>query len=162
MKDEAMAHTAANIVSNTDADMKRFQAMMADATEIVPVTLENVFSTVSEAFRITVGEEIYFGISARSYGYSSMPMTVYIVVDNTGAIVSMTADELILFKEYFDAYTLDEPSYKAGFQGLTADTWTGEQALISGATMSSDAVATATTDIFEVIPTVLANGGATA
>ena len=91
-----------------------------------------------------------------------MPMTVYIVVDNTGAIVSMTADELILFKEYFEAYTLDEPSYKAGFQGLTADTWTGEQALISGATMSSDAVATATTDIFEVIPTVLANGGATA
>ena len=162
MKDEAMAHTAANIVSNTDADMKRFQAMMADATEIVPVTLENVFSTVSEAFRITVGEEIYFGISARSYGYSNMPMTVYIVVDSTGAIVSMTADELILFKEYFDAYTLDEPSYKAGFQGLTADTWTGEQALISGATMSSDAVATATTDIFEVIPTVLANGGATA
>ena len=37
---------------------------------------------------------------------------------------------------------------KAGFNGLTADTWTGEQAVITGATMTSDAVKTSTNDIF--------------
>ena len=61
----------------------------------------------------------------------------------------MTADELIFHAEYFSNYTLDPTSYKAGFAGLTADTWSGEQAVISGATMTSDAVKTSTDDIFE-------------
>ena len=55
---------------------------------------------------------------------------------------------LSFYKDYFNAYTLDEPSYKEGFTGLTADSYTGEQAIIAGATMSTDGVATATSDVF--------------
>ena len=160
MKEEAVAHTTANAQSFTDADMKKFRAMMPDAAEITELSLEGVFNSVTGAFRITGGDGVYLGLTARSYGYSNLPMTVYMVLDENGAIVSMTADELIFYKEYFDAYELDEAQYKADFQGLTADTWTGEQALIAGATMSSDAVATATTDIFEVFQTIQENGGA--
>ena len=72
----------------------------------------------------------------------------YYVLDENGAIVAMNADELILIKEYFTNYTLDEPSYKEGFAGLTKDAYTGEQAVISGATMSTEAVNTAVNDIF--------------
>ena len=75
-------------------------------------------------------------------------MAVYYVLDVNGAIVSMNAEELIFYKDYFSAYTLDEPSYKEGFTGLTADSYTGEQAIIAGATMSTEGVATATEDVF--------------
>ena len=71
----------------------------------------------------------------------------------------MTADELILFKEYFTSYQLDESSYKAGFTGLTGDSFTGDEALISGATVSSDAVRVATEDAFAAFAAVNENGG---
>ena len=162
MKEEAVAHAAANAVSYAEADARKFQLMVADDAVVTPIALEDVFSSVTEAFLISAGDQVWYGVSARSYGYDNTPMAVYLVLDGNGAIISMTADELILHAEYFSDYTLDPPAYKAGFQGLTADTWTGEQALIAGATMSSDAVSTATSDIFEVVPAVLANGGATA
>ena len=76
-------------------------------------------------------------------------MEIYYVLDGSGAITAFRAKELILYSEYFSNYTLDEPSYREGFLGLTADSFTGEQALISGATMSTDAVSAATADVFE-------------
>ena len=96
---------------------------------------------------------------SRSYGYSNEPMVIYYVIDDNGAIVTMTADELILFKEYFTSYQLDEESYKAGFAGLTADSFTGDEALISGATVSSDAIRVATDDAFAAFAAVKENGG---
>ena len=90
-----------------------------------------------------------YAFAARPYGYSNEVMELWYVLDENGAIVSMRAKELILYSEYFSNYTLNEASYKEGFIGLTADGYTGEQALISGATMSSDAVDTATRDVFE-------------
>ena len=69
------------------------------------------------------------------------------------------ADELILFKEYFTSYQLDESSYKAGFTGLTGDSFTGDEALISGATVSSDAIRVATEDAFTAFAAVNENGG---
>ena len=80
-------------------------------------------------------------------------------LDGNGTIVSMNADELILEKEYFSSYTLDEPSYKAGFAGLTADSFTGEDTLISGATISSNAVKTAVYDVFAAFKNLQENGG---
>ncbi len=82
-----------------------------------------------------------------------------VVIDDNGAIVTMTADELILFKEYFTSYQLDESSYKAGFTGLTGDSFTGDEALISGATVSSDAIRVATEDAFTAFAAVNENGG---
>jgi len=85
-------------------------------------------------------------------------MGVYYVLDENGTIVAMHADELIFHAEYFSGYTLDVPSYKAGFQGLTAETWTGDQAQISGATMTTEAMKVSTNDVFAAFETV--KGGA--
>jgi hypothetical protein len=85
-------------------------------------------------------------------------MGVYYVLDEQGAIVKMTADELIFDAEYFHGYTLDEPTYKAGFAGLTSGSFTGDQALISGATLTSNAMKTATKDVFAAFD--LLKGGA--
>lgn len=146
--------------SYTEKDIKRLGKMVSETDEISAIEpLENVFSTVTGAYLITDGDAQYYGFAARSFGYSNMPLITYYVLDSEGAIVAMNAEELILIKEYFTDYELDEPAYKAGFAGLTADTWTGEQALVSGATVTSNAVKTATSDVFDAFKTITENGG---
>ena len=144
---EAAAHAATGAAVSTDKEKARLNALLPDA-ELSALPLDGIFNSVSAAYKLTKGGETYYGLVSRSYGYSNEVMGVYYVLDAQGAIVGMTVDELIFHAEYFHTYTLDEPSYKAGFAGLTADTWNGEQALIAGATMTSDSIKTATNDIF--------------
>lgn len=145
--DAAKAHTQANITSNVEKDQQRLGLLLPDAA-ITAIPVEGVFNSVTSAYTLEKDGATYYGLVSRSYGYANEVMGVYYVIDEAGTIVAMNADELIFHAEYFNAYTLDPAAYKAGFQGLTADTWTGEQAVISGATMTSDAVKTSTNDIF--------------
>lgn len=156
--DEAKAHAAANLKSMTESDLKKLNKLLPDA-EVTPLVLEGLFNSVTSAFEMKAGGQVYYGIAARTYAYSNIPTSNYYVLDANGAIVTFSAEELILHKEYFNAYTLDEPAYKAGFAGLTAETFTGEQALVSGATMTSDAVTTATNDAFAAFQAIRENGG---
>lgn len=66
---------------------------------------------------------------------------------------------LILDSEYYNGYTLDESAYKAGFEGLTAETFDESVTLISGATITSDAVATATRDVFAAFEALVTGEG---
>lgn len=156
---EVTACAAANLTSTAEADSKKLQKLAGEGAELTELKLDGVLNCVTSAFQITGGEGTLYGFAARPYGYSNIVMTVYYVLDENGAIVSMTADEFILIKEYFSDYTLDEPAYKQGFVGVTGDSWTGEQALISGATVSSEAVATATGDVFAAFQALVQNGG---
>ena len=155
--DEVKAHAAANIAANTDRDLQRMNMLMEGA-EITAIPVGDTFNSVTSAYTLVKDGVTYYGLVARSYGYDNEVMGVYYVLDENGAIVTMTVDELIFHAEYFSNYTLEPTSYKAGFNGLTADTWTGEQAVITGATMTSDAMKTATNDIFAAFETV--KGGA--
>ena len=86
-------------------------------------------------------------------------MDVYFIIDENGAIAKMDAKELIFEKEYFMAFGgLNESEYKQGFAGITTDTWTGEQAIIATATMTSNAVKEATSDAFAAFESI--TGGA--
>ena len=156
--DAAKAHAEANIVTNVDKDTQRLNVLLPDAT-VTAIPVEGVFNSVTSAYQLEKDGVTYYGLVSRSYGYDNEIMGVYYVLDEQGAIVGMMADELIFHAEYFSTYTLDPTAYKAGFQGLTADTWTGEQAVISGATMTSDAVKTSTNDIFEAF-NILKGGAA--
>lgn len=155
---EVVNHTMANIVKNEAKDLLRMKALLADA-EITAIELPGVFNSVSSAYKLTKNGETYYGLVSRSFGYNNNAMGVYYVLDAQGAIVKMTADTLIFDAEYFHGYTLDEPSYKGGFEGLTSGTFTGDQALISGATITSNAVKTATADIFAAFD-ILTGGAA--
>ena len=117
------------------------------------------YGCVSGVYEINAGGEHYYGIAARPLGYGNQPMELYYVLDDNGAIVSMTAKEFILMGEYFTSYTLNESEYKAGFAGLTADTWNGEQAIIAGATVSTNGVTAATDDVFAAFAAIEMNGG---
>ena len=144
---EAVAHAATGTPVSTDKEKARLNALLPDAKQAA-LPLDGVFNSVSAAYKLTKGGKTYYGLVSRSYGYDNEVMGVYYVLDDQGAIVGMTVDELIFHAEYFHSYTLDEPSYKAGFAGLTSGSWNGEQALIAGATMTTDAMKTATNDIF--------------
>lgn len=156
MAAEAKAYAEANIVSHSDGNLNKVKLLVPDASDVTPISLEGVYNSVTCAYK---AEGVGYVFVSRSYGYSNEPMVIYYVIDDNGAIVTMTADELILFKEYFTSYQLDENSYKAGFAGLTGDSFTGDEALISGATVSSDAVRVATEDAFAAFAAVNENGG---
>ena len=145
--EEIKAYGAANAESLADKEIAKLQRMVSEGAEITALPVE-LYNSVTGVYSILDGGAQFYGFVARSYGYSNLPMAVYYVLDVNGAIVSMNAEELIFYKDYFTDYTLDEPSYKEGFIGLTGDSYTGEQALIAGATMSTGGVATATKDVF--------------
>lgn len=140
-------------------DEKKLAKLCGEGAVLTPADISGVFSTVTTAYTVEKEGKTSYAFAARPYGYSNMPMVIYAVIDQNGAIEAMTADELILIKEYFKDYQLDEPSYKAGFVGQTADGWTGELTLISGATVSGNAVNAALTDIFGAADTLIGGDG---
>ena len=145
--EEIKAYGAANAESLAEKEIAKLQRMVSEGAEITALPVE-LYNSVTGVYSILDGGAQFYGFVARSYGYSNLPMAVYYVLDVNGAIVSMNAEELIFYKDYFSDYTLDEPSYKEGFIGLTGDSYTGEQAIIAGATMSTGGVDTATKDVF--------------
>lgn len=155
--DTVKAHTEANISGNVDKDMQRMNMLMADAV-ITQIPVGDVFNSVTSAYKLEKDGAVYYGLVSRSYGYGNEVMGVYYVLDEAGAIVAIHVDELIFHAEYFSDYTLDPASYKDGFKGMTAGTWSDDVAQISGATMTSDAMRVATKDIFDAFETV--KGGA--
>ena len=140
-----------------EAQQAALARLLPEGAELQPLQIPGLASTVTGAYAAETEDGTLYAFVARPYGYANEVMELYYVLDESGAIVTMRAKELILHSEYFSNYTLDEASYKEGFTGLTADAYTGEQALIAGATMSSDAVDTATRDVFEAFRLCTAN-----
>ncbi len=159
MVEEASSYAAANTVSTADTEQKKLRTMVSEGAEFTALSLGDAFNSVTGAYRIADGETTLYGFCARPYAYSNQPIAVYFVLDENGAIVSMACDEIILFGEYFTSYELDESQYKEGFAGLTADSFTGEQALISGATASTNAMTVATEDVFAAFQAISATDG---
>lgn len=159
MVEEASSYAAANTVSTADAELKKLQTMVSEGAELTALPLDDVFNSVTGAYRVTDGETTLYGFCARPYAYSNEPIAVYYVLDENGAIVSMACDEIILFGEYFTSYELNESAYKEGLTGLTAGSFTGEQTLISGATASTNAMTVAIEDVFAAFQAISATDG---
>ena len=149
---EALAHTAANGKSFTDAAKAKFEKMMPGATDMKPVTV-NEFNTVVAATEFTVEGAKYYGFYSKSFGFHLMD--VYIVIDENGAIAKVDATQFIFDEEYFGSFAgMDKTAYKAGFVGLTGETWTGDAAIIATATMTSNAMKQSTTDAFAAFDSI--------
>lgn len=143
----------------TDDDISKLGAYYSKEAEYAVLGLDGVYNTVTAAYTVTENGETLYAFVSRPYGYSNMPMAVYYVLNADGEIVMMNAKEFILEKEYFSKYTLDAPSYKEGFVGLTGETMTDDVAFISGATVTTNAVKAATHDVFDAFATLKGNGG---
>jgi len=153
---EATAHAAANQTSYTDALTKKVQSMMEGAAEITALQIDT-FNTVVSAVSFKVGDVTYYGFYSRSMGFNQMD--VYIVIDENGAIAKVDAKQFIFEEEYFVAFGgMDPVAYKAGFEGLTYDTWTGDAAIIATATMTSNAMKQSTDDAFAAFNSTVKGG----
>ena len=147
--DEIAAFTAANAEDLGEKQEKALVRMLDESAELTAVDVPGLCSSVTGVYTVETGNGTLYAFAARPYGYSNEPMEIYFVLDESGAITAFRAKEFILYAEYFSNYQLDETAYKEGFLGLTVDSFTGEQALISGATMSTEAIETAARDVFE-------------
>lgn len=147
--DEIAAFTAANAEDLGEKQEKALARMLDESAELTAVEVPGLCSSVTGVYTVETGSGTLYAFAARPYGYSNEPMEIYFVLDESGAITAFRAKEFILYAEYFSNYQLDETAYKEGFLGLTVDSFTGEQALISGATMSTEAIETAARDVFE-------------
>ena len=153
-----LAALAGPVAADLDgAQQKALAKLLPEGAELQPMQIPGIVSSVTGAYAVETEDGTLYAFAARPYGYANEVMELYYVLDEHGAIVAMRAKELILHSDYFSSYTLDNTAYREGFLGLTADEYTGEEALISGATMSSDAVDTATRDVFEAFRLATAN-----
>ena len=153
---EAQAHAAANQKSYKDAAEDKFGKMLEGATDMTALKTDT-FGTLVYAASFKVGEATYYGFYSRSYGFDQMD--VYVVLDEAGAIVKLDAKALFFETEYFPVDdNVNEKDYKDSFAGLTGDTFTGDNAMIAGATMTSNAVKQSTQDAFDAFKSIK-NGG---
>ena len=153
--DEAKAASASQ-KSYTDDLTTKITKLFADATDIAPIEL-STFNTVVSAVSFKSNGAEYYGFYSRSIGFHQMD--VYFVIDANGAIAKMDAKQFIFDEEYFSNFGgMDVGSYKGGFEGLTTDTWSGEQAVIATATMTSNAIKQSTDDAFAAFNAI--KGGA--
>lgn len=157
--EQIAALSAANAEDFSAKDAKNLGRILPEGTELTAVEIPGFAGCVTGAYTAETEEGVRYAFAARPYGYSNEVMEFYFVLDENGAIAALRTGELILHSDYFSAYELDEPSYKEGFLGLTGESYTGEQALISGATMSSDAAATAVRDTFAAFDRLVESEG---
>ena len=132
------------VKDNSSSDIKRFKKYVPNSsvTEIdVPL-----FNNVTTAFQCVNENGTYYGFGVRSYAFENTPLTMYISIDDNGAIYSFNCSSLYVEPEYF---THSEPdNYTEGLVGVT-ESWSGNEALITGATLTSEAVRDAISDVFD-------------
>ena len=152
---EALSSLSFN--STADVDEAKIKKLAGKEAVLEEIPLTGVFNCVTSAFKITTPDGSYYGFGTRPYAYSNELMPVYFMIGEDGAIAKMTAPEFILYSDYFSQYELDKKAYKAGFEGVTADSFSDDICFISGATMSSEAISMATKAAFDAF-SVIAEG----
>ena len=154
--DEAKAAASASQKSYAEDLNTKITRLYETATDINPVEV-STFNTVVAAVSFKVDGAEYYGFYSRSIGFHQMD--VYFVIDANGAIAKMDAKQFIFDEEYFGNFGgMDVGAYKGGFEGLTTETWSGEQAVIATATMTSNAMKQSTDDAFAAFNAI--KGGA--
>ena len=157
--EQIAALSAANAEDFSAKDAKNLGRILPEGAELNAVEIPGYAGCVTGAYTAETEEGLRYAFAARPYGYSNEVMEFYFVLDENGAIAALRTGELILHADYFSAYELDESAYKEGLLGLTGESYTGEQTLITGATMSSDAADTATRDVFEAFGLLMESRG---
>ena len=128
---------------------------MPNAENITAIELDT-FNTVVAAVSFNVEGVNYYAFYSRSYGFDQM--NIFVIIDENGAIAKMDAEKFIFeesdFLEYgHSGYTGMPGGYTDGFAGVT-DEWNGDAAVITGATMTTNAVKQAVNDAFAAFDSI--------
>lgn len=153
LAEEAKAHATANQKSYTEALTTKITRLYEDASEITEID-NSLFNTVVSAVTFKSNGADYYGFYSRSPGYSQMD--VYVILDANGAIANLDAKAFFFDEEYFKVDdNVNLADYKNGFVGQTT---VGDNAMITGATYTSNAVKQSINDAFDAFTSII--GGA--
>ena len=157
LANSAKAHATENQKSYNTNLSNKVTKLFAEATDITPIEVDT-FGTLVSALTFKVDGADYYAFYSRSMGYKQMD--VYIVIDANGAIAKLDVKSLFFDEDYFPDYPedLDQKEYKENFEGITSD-WTGDEAMIAGATKTSNAIKQSTNDAFDAFKMIIAEGG---
>ena len=136
---------------------KALKKLAEDASAFTRAVIDTV-STVTNAFVIDAEGETLYGFVCRPIGYNNGVMTVYGILDSEGKIKEIKISEIILHSQYYDDYELDEDAYTEGLKGKDGSTLSDEDTLISGATVSGNAVNKSLKDMFEAYGRITEGG----
>lgn len=157
--DEALAANETVDFSETVSAM--ITAKFADATEITAIEID-ITSSVLYAATFKSGENTYYAIYSRPLSYEDSAMDIVTVIDENGAIVKQIIKQMAFghgveympgIKDFIDPSAPAFGAYLDKFTGLTEGTLS-DDVLVSGATVSTTAVKTATKDAFTVFNSI--------
>ncbi|MDO4983245.1 MAG: FMN-binding protein [Eubacteriales bacterium] len=158
LKEEAVS-AAASVFTEKD-NTKRFKKLTSKEASFEPLSLDGIFTTVTEAYTITDAGNTYYGFTSAAYAYGNQPVNYYYVIDENGAIYGMNAEDFFLEEDYFTGKPdLDKGAYKDGFKGLTINDDLDTPCVITGATMSTNAAKISVRDALAAFESVKNAGG---
>lgn len=121
-----------------------FGEEVANALSFTAIKLENISSTVTAAYKVSGGAEEYFAFIAHSVGYGGNIKVIY-VTDKDGKIVLYKTASQSESAGY--GAVIADSAYAEKIVGASLDTLEDTSLLVSGATVTSDAVKQAKNDI---------------
>lgn len=144
---------AENLEANTTTALRAFEEGVE--VELTPVEATGSYGIVVAAFKADLGEDVQYVILTQPYGFGDKLMKMVHVINSDGEIVLFKTSELIIDGEYYSAHELtDETAYRAQFVGLTEETYSDDMTLVTGATITSNAVAASHRSAFEVFDNI--------
>lgn len=149
LQEEALTFTSNKVAACETTLTNKLNRIYKDSNLEYTTLSIDAFNTVVAGVEFEMDGNKYYAFYSKSFGYEMM--NVYYVLDAEGKIVKMTADAYVFEEDYF--FALQQAggvpeNYADGFVGLNSETFDGSQALISAATLSSNAMKTSTYDIF--------------
>lgn len=149
-KNDAAGAVPNNSKNGEEKDQRVLARYAAENAVFNRLESTTLLSTVTNLFEINEDGTISYGFVSNPIGYNNGVMTVYGILSADGGIKKIKVSQIILYSEYYDGYTLDEDEYYQGFEGKTESTLTDGDTLISGATISANAINKAIKDMFAV------------
>ncbi len=158
---EELSSLSAAALGEPDTAMpKTLRKLLPEDAEPVAAEIPGLANTVVGVWTAETEAGTLYAFRARPYAYDNEPVDFYCVLDESGAISAVRIKDLFIEEEYFpNVPDVDKSAYREAFVGLTADSYTGEQSLIAGATMTSNAMESATRDAFEAFALLTGNRG---
>lgn len=153
-RDALLSEVLQTIKDESTKDLKKLKKLDGITGDAIftELSLDGIYSSVTCAYSVEDGGKTYYAFAMRPYGFGNETMVMYILLTGDGKIASFSVKELIIEADYFSAYTLPD-DYYSSFNGLDSS-WSGDEALISGATLSTDAVRDGINDAFDAYKTI--------
>ncbi len=147
--------SALDMSANAENDHNYALNIINDGEILEKVDLEDHFGVVTSVYNVTSvtsSTANRYVFVAKPFGYRD-PMTFIFLVQD-GKIVEMrNAGELIQISEYYN-FTFDEKAYKESLKGKGEEELTDDVLLVSGATVTCNAIKRAMKDVFEIVKEV--------